>query len=220
MKKTLIYALTLLSFILFAFTKGGYEDAMENTLTEMREVRAIPELQAVANKFERIGEAEKSKWLPYYYSAYCYVMMTTQDENIANWDGYLDRADEILDQTIKLKKPDMAEVLALRGFLNMMRITVDPAVRGQEYSMKSAAYLQQAHMINEQNPRVNLMMGQMQFGTAQFFGSGTADACQKFADTKLMFEKEESEKLGILPSWGKYQLESMLRQCASSTKDN
>ena len=220
MKNTLIYTLTILSFFLLSFTKGGYNTAMQSAITEMYKANTIVDIQTIANKFDRIGAAEKNKWLPYYYSAYCYVMMTTQEKDLTQWDGYLDAADEILDKAIKLKKPDIVEVLALRGFSNMMRISVDPATRGQEYSMKSAAYLQQAHLLDDQNPRVNLMMAQMLYGTAQFFGSGTDDACQKFANAKVLFDKEESEGRGILPSWGKPQVESMLKQCATPTKDN
>lgn len=220
MKNTLIYTLTILSFFLLAFTKGGYQTVMETAIDEMYKANTVINIQTVANKFDRIGAAEKNKWLPYYYSAYCFVMMTTQEKDLTKWDGYLDAADEILDKAIKLKKPDIVEILALRGFSNMMRISVDPATRGQEYSMKSAAFLQQAHLLDEQNPRVNLMMAQMLFGTAQFFGKGTDEACQKFANAKALFVKEETGGRGILPSWGKPQVESMLKHCTPSTKDN
>lgn len=220
MKNTLIYSLTILSFLLLSFTKGGYKSAMESTLTEMHKAQMLIDIQGVANKFDRIGAAEKDKWLPYYYSAYCYVMMTTQEKDLTKWDGYLDTADKTLDKVVKLKNADMVEILALKGFSNMMRISVDPATRGQEYSMKSASFLQQAHQLDNENPRVNLMMAQMLFGTAQFFGSGTEDACQKFMDSKSLFEKEETDGRGLLPSWGKPQVESMLKQCATSTKDN
>lgn len=217
MKNTLIYSLTILSFFLLSFTKGGYNAAMETAITEMHKAHTIPEIKAVANKFERIGIAEKNKWLPYYYSAYCYVMMTTQEKDLTKWDGYLDTGDAILDKAIKLKKPDMVEILALRGFSNMMRISVDPATRGQGYSMKSATFLQQAHQLDDENPRVNLLMAQMLYGTAQFFGSGTDEACQKFTDAIALFEQEDGK--GIQPSWGKPQVEAMLKKCASLTGD-
>jgi len=102
----------------------------------------------------------------------------------------------------------------------MMRISVDPATRGQEYSMKSAGYLQQASLLDDQNPRVNLMMAQMLFGTAQFFGKGTDEACQKFEDAKTKFEEEEKEGRGIQPAWGKPQVISMLKNCDNTSKDN
>ncbi|MCF6352393.1 MAG: hypothetical protein L3J06_05230 [Cyclobacteriaceae bacterium] len=219
MKNVLTYTLLALTFFLFSFTKGGYETAMQNTIAEIYQAKKTTNLKAVANKFERIGAAEKGKWLPSYYTAYCYIMMTTVEEDLTKWDAYLDTADEVLEQTTKLKKANMVEILALKGFANMMRISVDPATRGQEYSMKSAGFLQQASQLDDQNPRVNLMMAQMLLGTARFFGKGREEACQKFANAKELFLKEETEGRGILPAWGKPQVESMLAKCSSSTKD-
>ncbi len=218
MKNTLIYTLTILSIFLFSFTKGGYEAAMESTLKQMHKAETQIDRQAVANKFERIGAAEKNKWLPYYYAAYCYIIMTTVEEDLTKWDSYLDTADGMLEKSTKFKKADRVEILALKGFSTMMRISVDPATRGQEYSMKSASFLQQASLLDDQNPRVNLLMAQMLYGTAQFFGSGTSEACQKFSEAKKIFEKEEAQGRGILPAWGKPQVESMLAKCSSSTK--
>ncbi len=219
MKNTLLYSLTVLSLFLLSFTKGGYETAMESTLEQMHKAETQIEILVVANKFERIGAAEKSKWLPYYYAAYCYIMMTTVEEELTKWDSYLDTADGILEKSTKFKKADMVEILALKGFSTMMRISVDPAARGQEYSMKSAAFLQQANQLDDQNPRVNLMMAQMLYGTARFFGSGTDEACQKFMDAKDLLEKEETQGRGILPAWGKPQVESMLAKCVNKIVD-
>ena len=220
MKNLLTYTLLALVLLLFSFTSGGYETAMESAISEMNQAKGLDDLKSVANKFERIGAAESKKWLQTYYQAYCFIMMTTRENDVTKWDGFLDRADALLEQSQKIKKADMVEILALKGFANMMRISVDPATRGQEYSMKAAGYLQQASLLNDQNPRVNLMMAQMLFGSAQFFGKGTEEACQKFEDAKLKFEEEEKEGRGILPSWGKPQVESMLKNCGNSSQDN
>ncbi len=220
MKNVLTYTLIALSFFLFSFTKGGYETAMENAITEMNQAKDLDDLKSVANKFERIGAAESKKWLPSYYQAYCFIMMTTRESDVTKWDGFLDRADALLDQSQKIKKADMVEILALKGFSSMMRISVDPATRGQEYSMKSAAFLQQANQLDSQNPRVNLMMAQMILGTARFFGKGTEEACQKFEEAKFKFEQEEKEGRGIQPAWGKPQVEAMLeRNCGQAVED-
>ena len=204
---------------MFSFTKGGYEKVMETAIEEMNRTEGIESLQDSANKFERIATAEKSKWLPYYYQAYCYVMMTTQAKDVTKWDGFLDQADNLLEKAEKLKKPNMVEILALKGFASMMRISVDPATRGQEYSMKSAGFLQQANLLDDQNPRVSLMMGQMLYGTAQFFGKGTEEACQKFAEANLLFDKEAEKGRGIQPAWGKHNVVSMLKRCGNTSKD-
>ncbi len=220
MKNVLTYTLIALTFFLFSFTKGGYEVAMKNAITEMNQAQGLEDLKSVANKFERIGAAESKKWLPSYYQAYCFIMMTTREKDVTKWDGFLDRADALLEQSQKIKKANMVEILTLKGFSAMMRISVDPSVRGQEYSMKSAGFLQQAYQLDNKNPRANLMMAQMLFGTAQFFGSSTDEACQKLMNTKNLFEKEEEEDSGIQPVWGKPQAEKMLKKCKTPSEDN
>lgn len=212
MKNLLLAILTIGCSLLLSFNRGGYEAAMKSTLDEMNKIENLTDLVAIANKFDRIGAAEKDQWLPYYYSAYCYILMTTQEPDITKWDDYLNTADINISKSEKLN-PDMVEILALKGFSSMMRINVDPAVRGQEFAMKSVEYLQQANQIDDENPRVILMMAQMQYGTAQFFGSDTAPICNEFKKAVKLFEQQSNDADSILPSWGKPQAQSMVKNC-------
>ena len=107
----------------------------------------------------------------------------------------------------------MTEIYALRGFSSMMRINVDPAVRGQEYATKAVGYLQQASQLNDQNPRVVLMMAQMQYGTAQFSGSDTAPICNQFKMAIELFDIETKKEGSIAPSWGRPLAVSMVNNC-------
>ncbi len=209
----------LLSLPMLAFSNNDFETAMQANLDKLKQATTVTELQTVANTFERIAAAEKKEWLPRYYAAYCYVLMTTLDEELAHWDGYLDTALALLEQSEKVKKANKVEILALKGFVAMMRISVDPATRGQEYSMKSANYLQQAYQLEAQNPRVTMLMGHMLYGTAQFFGSSTDEACAKFAEALTLFEQEETTDTGIKPHWGKPEAKRMLAQCNSKSND-
>lgn len=219
MKKTLFTLVAMALTFATTFGKGGYETAMHYAIDSLYSAQTVSDFNSVANMFERIGNAEKDRWLPYYYSAYAYAMMSTQERDKSLVDGYLDKAEANMDKSEKLKG-DKVELLALRAFANMMRIGVDPATRGQEYSMKSVGYLQQAMQIDNINPRVVLMMGQMQYGTAQFFGSGTGEACSTFLNAKELFEKEANSDRGLLPAWGKPQAEGMLKMCSETTEDN
>ena len=212
MKNLLLTTLLSASTLLFSFNTGGYESAMKSTLADMNKIQNLFDLVAIANKFDRIGAAEKDQWLPYYYSAYCYILMTTQESDVTKWDDYLNTADVNIGKAEKLN-PDMVEILALKGFSSMMRINVDPAARGQEYSMKSVGYLQQANQFDEQNPRVMLMMAQMQYGTAQFFGTDTAPICDQFKKAVALFDQESNDTGSIFPSWGKPQALSMVKNC-------
>ena len=205
---TLISASTLL----LSFNPGGYEAAMKSTLGDMKNIQNQSDLVDIANKFDRIGAAEKDQWLPYYYSAYCYILMTTQESDVTKLDDYLNTADVNIGNAEKLN-PDMVEILALKGFSSMMRINVDPAARGQEYSMKSVGYLQHANQLDDNNPRVILMMAQMQYGTAQFFGSDTTPICDQLKKAVELFDQESNDSASIFPSWGKPQALSMVKNC-------
>ena len=212
MKKSILYPLLISVVFLFSFNNNGYQAVMKDALKVLSKSQSQPKLINLANRFDRIGAAEKDKWLPYYYSAYCFVLVATSEKDQKKLDGYLDTADNNIEKAGKLNG-DKAEILTLKGFSSMIRINVDPAVRGQEYSMRSAAYLQQANQLDDQNPRVQLMLAQMQYGTAQFFGSGTDEACAMFSNAKKLFEEEEDDNKGILPSWGEQQTQAMLEQC-------
>lgn len=141
-----------------------------------------------------------------------FVLASAMDGDATKTDGYLDIADANIASADKLKG-DEVELLTLKGFSAMMRIGVDPASRGQEYSMKAVGYLQQASQIDNKNPRVMLMLGQMQFGTAQFFGSDTAPICEQFRKASESFDSDAEITDPLWPSWGKEQALSMLKKC-------
>ena len=212
MKNLLFTTLISASTLLLSFNPGGYEAAMKSTLGDMKNIQNQSDLVDIANKFDRIGAAEKDQWLPYYYSAYCYILMTTQELDVTKLDDYLNTADVNIGKAENLN-PDMVEILALKGFSSMMRINVDPAARGQEYSMKSVGYLQQAIQLDENNPRVILMMSRIRYGTAQFFGSDTRPICDQFKKAVELFDQESNDSGSIFPSWGKPQALSMVKNC-------
>ncbi len=218
MKKSILYLLVISGIFFFSFNKKRYESAMKNSIDALSQAKTQADLMNTANKFERIGSAEKDKWLPFYYTAYCFVLVANSEEDPKRLDSYLNIADRNIEKAEKLKG-DKVEILALKGFSTMMRISVDPEDRGQEYSMRSAAFLQQANQLDNQNPRVQLMMAQMLYGTAKFFDSGTSEACVQFSYAKKVFEEEENDKDDILPSWGKQQVLDMLKLCNMSNMD-
>lgn len=211
--KTLTRILVIISVTLSVPAMANdYDGVMKEAIQKMYQSKTSQAYIEVANLFDRIGSSEKDKWLPYYYSAFCYTIMSTNTKEPGMVDNYLDKADEYLGNAEHLNG-NKVELLAMRGFVAMLRISVDPATRGQDYSMKSVAYLQQAMQIDNKNPRVILMLGQMQYGTAQFFGSGTEDACNMFRSAHELFKEEATKDLGLNPSWGLSQVESMLTKC-------
>lgn len=204
-----IFAL-LFSITTFA-NDGKYVEQMSKQIQNVYTAKTIEDLQTAVNAFDRIANAEKSKWEPYYYSAFGSIMMTTRSKDAAKMDAYLDQALINIEKG-KALAPNESELIALEGFVHMMRVTVDPAARGQQYSGLSMQALGKALGINPNNPRAMALMAQMQFGTAQFFGSPTTEACGAASKALALFESQKPAS-PVAPVWGKEMVDGLLQSC-------
>ena len=133
--KTIAFIAVLLHSWLGYFndTDNKYTEVMAKNIQVVYTSQSVSELQAAVNTFERIGAAEKNKWEPYYYAGFGYVMMANLETEATKKDGYLDQALSAVKRAKEINGKD-SEVVALEGFVHMIRVTVDPASRGQQYS--------------------------------------------------------------------------------------
>jgi hypothetical protein len=212
--KTLITAVLI---SLFSFTPGSedqnkYENTMKSAIAELYQAGTIDALISSINKFERIAKAEGDKWRPYYYASYGGLMKAifSMNSDRSKMDPFLDQAQKNLDEAAKLDSHN--EITILQGYIDMIRLTVDPQVRGQEYSGKSMASFGKALQVEPNNPRAMMLMGQMRMGTAQFFGQDPAEACKMVADAIPLFDSYEPEN-ELDPVWGKQQAQSVADDC-------
>src|SRR5688572_20042189 len=74
------------------FAGDKYTETMQKNIETVYNAQSITDLQNAVNTFERIGEAEKTKWEPFYYASFGYVMMATREKEASAKDGYLDLA--------------------------------------------------------------------------------------------------------------------------------
>jgi tetratricopeptide (TPR) repeat protein len=192
-------------------TDGKYEQAMKKNIDAVYKAQTLEELQASVNSFQRIAEAEKSKWEPNYYAAFGNIMMATREKDGAKKDTYLDLAMESIKKAKELA-PDESEIVALEGFVHMIRVTVDPATRGQQFAGLAMQTFGKAISLNPENPRALSLLAQMQYGTAQFFGSSTAEACATLDKSLEKFASAKSEN-PLAPMWGKQSAEALKTQC-------
>jgi hypothetical protein len=209
MKALFAIILTLIVSTLTAQDK--YTEAMLKNIDAAYKAKTVADHQATANAFERIAAAEKTKWEPYYYAAFSHIMMANNETDNAKKDAYLDLATKDLDQAKAIKAND-SEITALEGFVHMIRVTVDPATRGQEYSGKAFRSFSTAVALNPENPRALALLAQMQYGTAQFFGSSTAEACGTVDKSLQKFETYKAEN-ALSPQWGKQVAEGLKSNC-------
>src|SRR5665648_560563 len=100
--KKIILSLAVL-FVSFASMaqKPEYLQTMGETLGQFSTCKSVSDFQALGNKFQMIANAEKSEWLPLYYNAHCYIIMSFMEPtDAAKKDSYLDVAEKTIAKTV------------------------------------------------------------------------------------------------------------------------
>ncbi len=190
-----------------------YKAAMEKLVPAIDTTRSIAGLTELANSFQRIAEAEKTQWLPYYYAALANVnsanvlFTTGQTEQI---DPLTDKAAPLLAKAEELQK-DNSEIFCLKKMLNTAKMMADPQNRYMTYGPVAAEALAKAKQLNPENPRVYLLEGQDLFFTPEQFGGDKQEAKKRFEESLKKFESYKPED-SISPNWGKGQAGYFLSQ--------
>ena len=212
MKTVVVGLITFFSFIGMGFQDPSqYLEVMQKNIQLLFEAQTAEDLQVTVNAFERIAQSEKDKWHPLYYTSLGYVMMSTRVEDPDVKDEYLDYARERLKEAMKIE-PKESELVALEGFIYMIRTSIDPASRGQQYSGLAMLALGKAVAMDPENPRALYLQARMQLGTARFFGSDISDACTLLDQAIYCFDRFEPTH-PLDPSWGKRDAIAVKQQC-------
>jgi hypothetical protein len=188
-----------------------YAEAMAKNIQTVYSSQSIVELQGAVNTLERIASTEKTKWEPYYYAAFGYIMIAYREQDGTKKDSYLDQAIADIKKAKTIAEKE-SEIIALEGFVHMIRISVDPASRGQQYSGLAMQTLGRALSLNPENPRALALIAQTQLGTAQFLGSPTTEACATNAAALQKFASFKSDN-PLAPRWGKGMAEETDSKC-------
>lgn len=220
MKKYLLATL-LLCLSIFAHADGGdkYVNAMKGVLSMMDTATTMQTMQNCANRFERIGNAEKKEWLPYYYVALSHVIMSYMEPDNETKDALLDKADENWDKANDMKVNDVekAELVLLRGMIYGSRIQIDPQTRGMKYGPLSGQQYGRAMGIDPKNPRAEYLQGQSLLFTPEMWGGGRDKAIPLLESAIKKFDEWESPN-EIHPDWGKDDAVKLLEFAKSGKK--
>jgi hypothetical protein len=210
-KKIFITAILLTTITAVYATTEQYIEAMKKNIDLVYKATSISELQTAINGFQRIVSVEKNKWEPHYYAAFGHIMIATRDTVADRRDQALDMALEYLTKASEINAGE-SEIVALQGFVHLIRVSINPASRGSQFAGLAVQYFQAALRLNADNPRALALLAQMQFGTAKFFGSSTEEACTTTATALLKFDTFKSEN-PLAPQWGKSMTEKLKANC-------
>lgn len=214
MKNILLPVLLLLFFYSANAQNEKFINAMESNIFKIDTARTLTSFQVIENNFERIANAEKDKWLPYYYSAYLLAISSFVDTVAEQKDVYLDKAEKLISIADSLK-PDNSEIYTLKGFIAQGRLVVDPQNRWMKYGQLASNYFNKAKELDPTNPRPDLLNGQSVLNTPAQFGGGKDKALPilKEAQDKFMKFKPESS---ISPDWGESLCQQILQRIGES----
>lgn len=209
-------AILIISVAIIASTLMGanekYYQKMGETIGQFSSCSTIEDFQNLANKFRVIANVETGEWLPLYYEAQCYILMSFRDRTGAgNKDMFLDQANTSIEKMLELA-PEESEAYTLEAFYHTGRLVVNPPERAQNTSPLIAASIGKALGLEQENPRAQFMKLSNEIGTARFFGSDTAPYCKSATE---LLEKWDSYTLKspIHPAWGKNQVEEIVSSC-------
>jgi hypothetical protein len=170
----------------------------------------------LANGFERIAEAEKQQWLPYYYAALSrvmtgYMISSGQTGGFADkTDPEADKADEMISKALALAGEN-SEIWCVKKMIATLRMSADPMNRWQTYGPAASEAIQKARQLDPANPRVYLLEGQDKFFTPEQFGGNKAEAKLLFEESLKKFEAFKPAS-SIHPNWGRSQVQYFLQQ--------
>ena len=221
MKKISLAFVALLSVAtIFSQTSDKFTSAMQSKLAVMDSARDVNSLRDLSAAFERIADAEKNQWLPYYYAALCNVnagniAMTgsgavSMGNNSDKTDPLADKAEELLNKAEALSK-DNSEIYIVKKMIATLRLMGDPMNRYMTYGPEAAKALETAKKLNPDNPRSYVLEGLDKFYTPEQFG-GSKEEAKKLFDEALQKYASFKPESSIHPNWGKNLADNLLAQ--------
>jgi hypothetical protein len=211
--KTIIISIAILFSALTGMSQNKeFNNAMGQALGQYATCKNTDDFQALGNRFALIANAEKTEWLPLYYQAHCYIIMSFMEPtDAAKKDSYLDIAEKSIEKMMVLA-PKESEAYTLQGFYYVARLVVNPMERGQKYSMLSSQSIGTALAMEPNNPRAKVLKLQNEMGSAKYFGKDPKEYC---GQANELFAKWDEYKIKspLYPAWGKDQAAKLAEQC-------
>lgn len=209
MKTTMLSLLIIFLSITAIAQNDKYVSAMKKNISALDSAMQKGNLQELSNNFERIGDAEKTQWLPYYYAAYATVMAAFMEKDKSKTDAIADKAEELINKAAMLLEKENSEIFIIKSMIASSHMMVDPQSRFMKYGPASSANLETAKKLDPTNPRAIYLEAQAKFYSPPAFGGGKDVAKQLLEKALVLFDtfKPAGE---LHPNWGKSATQYLL----------
>jgi hypothetical protein len=211
MKKAILMA-AIVCLANFSYAQSDkYVAAMKANIGQMDSLRTKNNGSDLANNFTRIGDAEKTLWLPYYYAAYCTVTSGLNEKDLSKKDALADKSNDLLGKAETILGKVNSETEVIKSLIATLRMTVDPQTRYMTYAPEISENIEKAKSLDPTNPRPYLLEGQNKFYTPEAFGGGK-DVAKPIFDKAKQLSGTFKPESDIAPNWGKVSLDYFLSQ--------
>ena len=193
------------------FAQTTFDKVMTEKITQIDQLKTPEDFTALSNDFTRIGDQEKTQWLPYYYAAHTSIekgrnlMMTGKMDQL---DAIAMEAQTALDKAAELSK-DNAEILILQKMIHGLKMMFDPQARFMSEGMLGADALSKAAKLDPENPRITLLKAEDVYYTPEQYGGSKAKGLELFQKAKDQFVAYQP-KTALHPNWGKGEVDYFL----------
>lgn len=212
MKKVILSTVFLMSSIVLIAQSEKYITAMKNSIEAIDSSFKNPaDLIALANNFERIAMAEKNKWIPYYYAAFCQVNYGFMDQDKSKSDAIADKATALLNKADSLQ-PNNSEISCIKSMIATCHMMVNPMERYMQYGQESSTQLETAKQQDPSNPRPYFLIGQNLKYTPEQFGGGCKTASEQLQTAMQKYAAFKTESV-LAPDWGMQRTKRLLQEC-------
>lgn len=189
-----------------------YEKAMLKNIAQLDSAVIKGGFNELANNFERIANAEKDQWLPYYYAAYSQVMHAYAQQDLSKIDPIASKATDLINQAKALAGGANSEIHVVESMIASAFVSVDPNVRWVQYGKGSLVNMQMAQATNPNNPRAFYLEAINLCITPPEFGGNRAKSIEMLNKVMTMHAEFEPAS-AVHPTWGVVGAQLYLQQC-------
>ena len=192
-----------------AAAPDAYTSALLAAIAAQNAAKTPAEVQAGLSVLERIAAAAPAAWEPRYYQVRAYIKLGFAGKDGDAQDKLFDQAQAVLDQALKMKGADRAELLVLQAYVLQGRIMVSPMLRGAVYTGRVQEALGEAKALSPNNPRVYVLLANDLYFRPAMFGGGGEKAKPLYEKALALFDTFRPAT-ALSPTWGKGNATSSL----------
>ena len=212
MKKAIIFLVIMGLTVGLKGIDETYYQKMGESLALFAQSTSVSDYQQLANRFATISKVNPDEWLPIYYEAQCYILMSfAETTGPTNQDDHLDVAKTAMDKILVMAAEE-SEVHALNALYHTARLVVNPMERAQFTAPLVNGAIAKSLSLDPNNPRAKYIRLTNEIGTAQFFGEDTSPYCNTALELLSTWDSFQL-KSPIHPVWGKNMVQQIVDSC-------